>query len=80
MVPDVDEIDDALEEAWKQRGNQDLRDQARAFALQYDADTVLEKYLLPALRQVEQSIDGYKARRESVVTIPARKEATRVAA
>lgn len=80
VVPAVDEIDHALEEAWKKRGDKDLREQARVWALNYDADTVLEKYMLPALKQVEQAIDGHRERRETVVTIPARKEAARVAA
>ena len=80
VMPSVDEIEHALEEAFKRKGDAELRAQARAFALDYDADTVMDKYMLPVLREIERTIDGYKERREQVITIPARKEALHVAA
>lgn len=80
VVPSVDEIEHALEEAFKRKGDKDLRAEARAFALNYDADVVMDKYMLPVLREIERTIDGYKERREQVITIPSRKEAQRVAA
>ncbi len=46
-------IADRLEEAYRLRGNQDYRDRARAGALAYDADRVVEKYWLPALEGIQ---------------------------
>lgn len=42
-------IVEALEKAYAARGDQKLRDQARDFAMQYDAGTVWREYMLPAL-------------------------------
>ena len=52
MMPSVDQIVGALEQAYEARGNDELRAQARAFALQYDADRVLEDYWKPALEKI----------------------------
>lgn len=49
MRPRVCELVDALEAAYEARGDQGLRDQARGFALGYDADHVMETYWKPAL-------------------------------
>ncbi len=54
MKPDVDQIIEALEEALENRGNDQLRMQAREFALQYDADSVMENYWIPALEQIHK--------------------------
>lgn len=53
-LPFVDEIIGALEEAHAARGNDELRAQAREFAVQYDADKVLEDYWKPALEQIHK--------------------------
>ena len=53
-MPFIDEIIGALDEAYTNRGNEQLRMQARAFAVQYDADTVLEEYWKPALEQIHK--------------------------
>jgi len=51
--PDVEDIFDALRRAYAtQRGS--LQAKARKFAEQYDVDTVLTEYMLPALAEVER--------------------------
>lgn len=45
-----------LNDAYGARGDQKLRDEAREFALQYDADTVFEKYWLPILGKLEANL------------------------
>jgi glycosyltransferase involved in cell wall biosynthesis len=52
--PRVSEILKALEWAYEQRGNTDLREQARAGALDYDARRVFERYALPTFRMMAQ--------------------------
>ena len=52
--PDVDQLIGALEQAYAERGNLDLRAQAREFAVQYDADKVLDEYWKPALEQIHR--------------------------
>ncbi len=54
MKPDVDQIVDALGEAYKARGDEDLRQEARNFSKMYDADHVVEKYWVPALEQIHK--------------------------
>jgi glycosyltransferase involved in cell wall biosynthesis len=54
MKPDVDQIVGALEEAYENRGNEQLRMQARAFAQQYDVDLIVEDYWKPALEQIQK--------------------------
>lgn len=52
MKPDVEQIVTALEAAYESRGDEELRAQAREFALQYDADLVTERYWKPVLEQL----------------------------
>ncbi len=55
--PDVADIDGAYEEAWQAREDGKLpKAQARAFALQYDADRVLVEWWKPALQEIEARI------------------------
>lgn len=56
--PDVGAIYDRLEMAYQAKGNQELRDKARAGALAYDADLVTEQYWKPVLAEIEDSIFG----------------------
>lgn len=49
-VPYVGEIVDALEAAYKH--GEGLREQARAFALDYDVDAVFDKYWVPVLDEI----------------------------
>lgn len=56
----------ALEQAYAAKGDEALRAKARAFALQYDVDTVWNEYMKPAiLAQVadRQSIEGARVQR-----------------
>jgi len=46
-------IAERLEAAYQMRGNQAYRDRARAGAMAYDADKIVEKYWLPVLREIE---------------------------
>lgn len=52
--PAVDEVYAAMEKAYEARDDQALRDKAREFALQYDADRVFSEYWLPALDALER--------------------------
>lgn len=52
LAPSVPHIIQALEEAYESRGDMDVRAEARAFALQYDADYVTETYWKPVLEQL----------------------------
>lgn len=53
LDPSVEEILAALEEAYGFWGAQALRDQAREFAVQYDADRVMDEYWVPALAALD---------------------------
>lgn len=50
--PDVDAIEAALESAFEARGDERLREQAAAFAADYDADRVTDTYWRPALAEI----------------------------
>ncbi len=57
--PDVEDIYQAYEMAWQARQDGQvpfLRERAREFALQYDADRVLEEYWAPALKEIGERI------------------------
>lgn len=47
------ELIEALEVAYQHKDDQELRDKARAFAVQYDADVVMEDYWKPALAALD---------------------------
>jgi glycosyltransferase involved in cell wall biosynthesis len=51
--PRVDDIVDALKQAYTHRGDVKLAQKARSFAEGYDADKVLAEHMLPALEQVQ---------------------------
>lgn len=53
LHPSTDEILAAFELAYLERGNQALRDQAREFALAYDADAVYDGFWRPALAALD---------------------------
>jgi glycosyltransferase involved in cell wall biosynthesis len=57
MCPSIYEIVDAFEAAYDQR-DVDVRADAREFAMQYDADVVVETYWKPALELLEQELGG----------------------
>ncbi len=52
LKPDVEQIVEALEQAYANKDNLQLRHQARAFALQYDVDAVMQNYWVPALDKI----------------------------
>lgn len=52
LDPDAEQIVAAFEEAYGRRGDMELRQQAREFAMQYDADLVMDTYWKPALEQL----------------------------
>lgn len=64
--PDVDDMVDSLKSAHRMSGKEltALKKQAREHALEYDADLVYEKYLLPALAEVAKR---YEAQRPQVI-------------
>ena len=53
MTPDVEEIADRYEQAWKDARVPAVRDQAREFALEYDVDLVTANFWKPALAECE---------------------------
>lgn len=55
LTPHVANIVAALEAAYQHRDDTDLRAGARAFAVQYDADTVMRDYWLPALDKIMET-------------------------
>lgn len=59
--PKVAPILDALEQAYRMRGNTDYRNRARDGAVQYDADKVTEKYWLPFLDELFTDLEGADA-------------------
>ena len=52
ISPSIGSIHDALESAYGERDNQELRDGAVAFAQQYDADRVTAEFWAPALEKL----------------------------
>lgn len=60
MVPDVEEIVAALEDAYSIASRQGER--AREFALKYDADRVFRKYWIPVLAKIEERLDAERKR------------------
>lgn len=52
-LPHVDAVVEAYEAAYAARDDQSLREQAREFALAYDADTVTRDYWQPVLADIE---------------------------
>ena len=53
-VPKVDEIVEALELAYQNKDNQELKDQARAFASYFDFDYLFEKQWIPFLEKASK--------------------------
>ncbi len=49
MAPFVGDLIEALNQAYEHRGSDELRQQARAFAAMYDADTVMQEFWVPVL-------------------------------
>ncbi len=67
VVPSVSGIADAFEMAYDCRNDISVREKARAGALEYDADTVTERYWKPVLEKIEGRIkrqSEVKARRK----------------
>lgn len=54
VIPDVAEIEQALEQAYRVRDNQDLRNQVAQAAQVYDADEVTKTYWKPVLEDIER--------------------------
>lgn len=52
--PSVDDIADAMREAYAARGDEQLRKRAREFAVQYDADRVTREFWVPALEALNK--------------------------
>lgn len=53
MTPFVHEITGRYEQALAEQGNQVIRDNARQFAIKYDADVITADYWKPALEEIE---------------------------
>jgi glycosyltransferase involved in cell wall biosynthesis len=52
ILPTIASIGNALEAAYEKRGNKELREGAREFAMMYDADRVTLDYWMPALERL----------------------------
>jgi len=59
-VPRIEEITDALEEAYRRRDDASLRDGALAKAAEYGADKVFEENWLPVLAEMEAEINAQR--------------------
>lgn len=57
-IPSIDGFVEALEWAYQHRGDESVRAQARAGALAYDWDVVIDEYWIPFLQRVEYEIKG----------------------
>lgn len=55
-------IYEQMELAYAAKGNQELRTQARAGAMAYDADLITEKYWTPVLEKIQARVDADKTR------------------
>lgn len=53
-LPKADNIRMALEKAWHNKGDKQWREGARAFAMQYDVERVMERHMLPALECIAE--------------------------
>ncbi len=55
--PDAEDVEQAYEAAWQAREDGKMpKQQARDFAMLFDADQVFERYWVPVLRELEESI------------------------
>jgi glycosyltransferase involved in cell wall biosynthesis len=63
VVPSITALEDALEHAYKERGNQDFRKKARQFAEKYDVDRVTQEYWKPVLAEIENEVTQAEAAR-----------------
>lgn len=63
-IPIIDTIVSALADAYAHRGDQELRAKAVAFAADYDADRVFERYWVPTLSALERDLLGSPATRQ----------------
>jgi hypothetical protein len=70
-IPAVPMVLQALEQAYEKRGDQGMREAARAGALQYDHKVVFEKYMIPALEKMDAAKQAERERAK-IVVIPAR--------
>jgi glycosyltransferase involved in cell wall biosynthesis len=58
VIADIDSIADCLADAYDERGNEILRRQARDISMHYDTERVCERYWKPALREIEELVEG----------------------
>lgn len=56
----IDSVVDALEEAYRNRGNEKLAQKARNGAMRFDNDTVFNQYWRPALKDIEAIVSKAK--------------------
>ena len=56
-IPFIKSIREAIENAYDARGDTALRERAREFALQYDADRVTRDYWRPLLAELAAEVD-----------------------
>lgn len=56
QTPDDRQMLDALVNALEAKGNQELKDKCREFALEYDADRVFETYWQPVIEDLEAAV------------------------
>ncbi len=63
FMPFIHSIEEQLENAYKMRGDEKMRQQARRFAETYDADRITEVYWKPALEVLQEEIVSRQVRR-----------------
>ena len=58
VTPDVEAIVNRYEEAYANRDNQSIKDKARSFALDYDADKVTTEFWKPVMAECEERFNA----------------------
>jgi glycosyltransferase involved in cell wall biosynthesis len=58
-LPKTSEIMKGIEWAYNNRGNQKLRDDAREFAMGYDVDRIMTRYMLPVMKTIALGTADY---------------------
>jgi glycosyltransferase involved in cell wall biosynthesis len=71
FLPHTAAVDSALEDCWERRGAIDeIAAKARAGAMAYDVDEVVERYWRPALTEIESRIERGGRSQGTVVSVP----------
>jgi glycosyltransferase involved in cell wall biosynthesis len=68
FMPRVGPIVNLMETAYAHARDTDIKEKARAGALEYDADVVMEKYWTPTLTEIQRRIDAVNATKSAFIS------------